>query len=205
MGSGSRALPQGLPRIWRRTSREGRETAAEPTAHTSPSPPSEAPRISQGPLGGLRGRAILPGIVRASGEGTPPPGGSRPLLPPRTLAVPAPTSVTRPSGVGSEPPGVVLWTGACLVAKRLQTLGAAREPFRGLCPVGARRGRGGSQGRVVEGQDSWSGSPISSPGHLPDPRSNPDLLHCRHSLPSELPKQHGIPGQFGKAESFPHY
>ena len=53
--------------------------------------------------------------------------------------------------MGSEPPGVVLWTGACLVAKRLQTLGAAREPFRGLCPVGARRGRGGSQGRVVEG------------------------------------------------------
>lgn len=112
-GRGSRALPQGLPRTWRRTSQEGRETAAEPTAYTSTLArhPPKRRASPQGALGGLCGREILPGTARAGGEGAPRPG-SLPLLPPRTLAVPTPTSVTGQSGVVAEPPGVVLWTGA---------------------------------------------------------------------------------------------
>ena len=87
--------------------------------------------------------------MRASEEGAPPREGPSPF------SRPAPSQCLRP------PPSPAVrcgrrapWGRALdrrLVAKRLQTLGAAREPFRGLCPVGARRGRGGSQGRVVEG------------------------------------------------------
>lgn len=150
VGPGSRALPQGLPRTRRRTSQEGRETAAEPTAHTSPSPPSEAPRISRGSAG----RASWPSdpAEDCAGQrgGRPAPG-----------RVPAPSPAPHPRCAcahlrhravrcGRRAPWGRALDGR-LVAKRLQTLGAAREPFRGLYPVGARRGRGGSQGRVVEG------------------------------------------------------
>ena len=31
-------------------------------------------------------------------------------------------------------------------------------------------------------QESWNGLPFPSPGDLPDPGSNPGLLHCRQIL-----------------------
>ena len=33
-----------------------------------------------------------------------------------------------------------------------------------------------------EAQEHWSGWPIPSPGHLPDPGIQPGLLHCRRTL-----------------------
>lgn len=86
----------------------------------------------------------------------PRPGRSRPLRPAPSLCLRPPPSPGRQVRAPSP------WGRALdrrLVAKRLQTLGAAREPFRGLYPVGARRGREISQGRVVEGSQSRCSHP----------------------------------------------
>lgn len=133
---------------------EGRETAAEPTAHTSPSPPSG----SAAHLPGSAGRASWPSDpaedCAASGGGRPAPReGPAPSSPPRTLAVPAPPPPSPGRQVRApEPcPGGRALDGR-LVAKRLPNTRRCTGTFRGLYPVGARRGRGGSQGRVVEGE-----------------------------------------------------
>lgn len=169
-----RPQPPVGPRTRRRTSQERRETAAEPTAHTSPSPPSEAPRISRGSAG----RASWPSdpAEDCAGQrgGRPAPG-----------RVPAPSPAPHPRCAcahlrhravrcGRRAPWGRALDGR-LVAKRLQTLGAARGTFpRALPGRGAQRtwGLPGARGGREPARWSHPRSRAPRPGpcrrrHLP--------------------------------------
>ena len=133
-GSGFRSPPPGAAAN-RAEGAPGRDAKPSPSPRRAPhrSPP-EAPHILPEARGGLSGPAILPGTVRAGGEGAPRTR-SRPPPPPRTLSAPMPTSVTGPSGLCAEPRGRA--RDVLLAATRL------REPSRGLRPG---RERGGACG-----------------------------------------------------------
>lgn len=111
----------------------GRDSKPSPRPRRAPhrSPPEALHTLPEA-RGGLSGPVILPGTVRAGGEGAP---RTRSRPPPRTLSALMPTSVTGPSGLCAEPRGRA--RDVLLAATR------RREPSRGFRPG---RERGGACG-----------------------------------------------------------